>query len=60
MVSVESHGLRTLLAVPMTSSAELRMTCEKRIQDSSEPLCETAVFAMFILSTANFCPMLIL
>ena len=27
---------------------------------ASEPLCETAVFAMLILSTANFCPMLIL
>jgi len=27
---------------------------------ASEPLCETAVFAMFILSTVNFCPMLIL
>ena len=27
---------------------------------ASEPLCETAVFAMFILSTTDFCPMLIL
>ena len=33
MVSVESYGLRTLQAGPMTSSSELRMTCEKEIQD---------------------------
>ena len=31
MVSVESHGLQTLLAGPMTSSAELRIVCEEEI-----------------------------
>ena len=35
MVSVESYDLWTLLAGPVTSSAELRMTYEKEIQDSS-------------------------
>ena len=35
MVSVESYDLWTLLAGPVTSSAELRMTYEKKIQDSS-------------------------